>query len=396
MWRLLTKRTGFQFAQWIDREKASGWLAAGQRILAQGPGTPAERAQRTAALWSALGQFTRALDLPLPVLFPYVRAMQPRGPVAVSLPSIWRADWVRVARAASTDTAEHVDAGHPIDISIVPRLWLRADGTLQPDRTTVTEAPDPPAGQDTRFPNADTWAGWAWVEWFPSWASASDTGQASVLVPLSRYWEVARLSFEKIASDGIDLTVEKSRIYAAAVNLSEAERLGVELPEEIVRAAAEARAARAGTDAEILAFGSALGGAVGGTAILGAAALSTVGLIGALLGMWLSIPFVLQAIFGRAIGSSVDWFGRRQPVFELTAISGSFEPAQAPSHLVEDPPASTWFVPLVIPNPGPEVEVLPVIPEGEGDSTPPRRRSSGGGLALVAAVLAAAYLATDD
>lgn len=363
---LYAHRDGLQFVQWIDRAAASAWLRRVGELRRAGPGAANEHAQRVLALAVAVLSVARLCDLPAPIFFPFVRAFRDRGAIPVSAPSTWRRAFLPVASAASTDARDWLSSGKPLDVSFAHRLWPRADSVLSGDQVARTTAPDPPAGWDTRFSYPDTWERWDWVEWFPSWASAADVGQASVVPPLALYWEAWAEAADRLERDGLDGTMVRSRIYAAAANLATAERLGLRLPEEIVRAAAEAADVRNGTDAEIIAWGSSVGGAVGSAAIVAGGASAVVP---ALLGLWLGVPFLLQAIFGRAAGRTLDWFGRTEPVYESTAISGSFDPRTAPSQVVEPPPAAPWRVPytgaLYLPE-RPNVEVLPLTRRSKG------------------------------
>ena len=381
-----------RFVQWVDEVAARGWLAVLRVLVARE--YPADAAARWSAqtdLWRALSGFYLACDLP-PTSDPgYRNACCARLGCDGSVGS-WRVDLGAMLARHSPEYREAIADGVGFRFDLVQRQWLSPSGTIF---GAGQGAVAPPArGSDNYRTGCNAGESgaecWAWHEWVPGAFDAAPYGEVNAMVPMRASWELAREVAQSVVDAGLVGVLARARAWSALTNLRTARALGLEVPAELAGIAASEQAERFRTDPTAVPVSLVADGVLAPLAILVAGGLP---LAGALLGVVAGIPYLLQALFGRAVGFSTDPWGRREPVFQPTAISGGG--TSPPVHEVPAPPsvaaASTgplWLGELV-PVPLPDVVVLE--DSGTGAAPGDRASSSGGKLLLGGALALLLY-----
>lgn len=378
----ITDAAGGRWVQWVDRAKADGWARRLGELARLDPSTTDLAAQvaATRELWEALAAFYQSVDLPPQADPAYVRAWVARDAGSPYRGAgVWRTTAFRHVLRESEDAREAAADNEPFTLDLAKRITLSDRATVDAALLAATQAPPTARGVDyTRSGclagQTSVWSCWIWSEWWPGAFTASD-GAVVAVPPVGDFWRLAADVATAVADAGSLGTVARARRWTAVTNLRNARDAGASLPEDLVALAADDAVLRSTLDPDLTEAAEV-------TALLAGAVVAATALpfAGALLGLLAAAPAALQAIFGRATGSSVDAFGRRMPRYQPTAISGSLAPRLAPT---QDPPAAPWRPvelppPLVVVQPPPEV--LPLERQGQGD---------GLGLLVAAAALVA-------
>lgn len=406
---------GLGWVQWVDRANAEGWERELRRLLAAPrpwtqtvavvragewaqeamparEGFVPEQLAATRAIWAAVSAWLRAVDLPPPIFVPYARAL------LVTWPGVLRPALDRVLAANSPEYLAHVTGGDPATVSLVLRVSFDARASVLAPLLAATAAPPTPRGVDfsrinaanaggVDSGNASIWSYWAWSEWYPGAGTAGQTGEVVALAPLSFSFDFGVEMASWITGRSMEAAVGACREYAAVKNLETAKLIAPDaLPREalelIVRTASADQRLSHTVDPNLVDFA-----AVGGSLGLAAGAVPGGQLVGLFIGLATGLGAALQTAFGRAVGYSVDGFGRREPVLEATAISGSLAPMRAPTTTLVLPAGYRFDV---IGAAGP-IDLPPVVTVH--DITPRSGASSSGG-AILALVALAALLAS--
>jgi len=373
--------------QWVDEPKARGWFDVLRAFVGRAypEGTEARRTE-TLALWRALSGVYLALDLP-PTSDPVYRREVCNRLGCDGRVGSWRVRLGEVLAQHSPEYREARDDGTGFQFDLVPRAWLLPDGTV--GGLGAAALPPTPQGSDhyrTGCARGESGAEcWAWHEWVPGAFDAATYGYVNAAVPLRESWDLAQAVAANLVDAGFTAVIARSRAWCAVTNLRTARALGLEVPAELAGIASGDAAERLTADPAAAPVGLIASGVIGPLAVLVAGGLP---LAGAVVGVLAGIPFLLQAIFGRAVGYSVDPWGRREPVYQPTAISGTGR--DAPVHEVPAPPFRVDPVALgvgvYVP---PSVEILDGGESDEGGTREELRASRGGAAKIAAGALLA-------
>ena len=386
----ITDAAGGRWVQWVDRPKADGWARRlGELARVEPAGDFASQVAATRELWEALGAFYQSVDLPPQADPSYVRAWVARDAGSPYRGAgVWRTTAFRALMRESEDARDAARDNDVFTLDLVKRITLTERATVEASMVAITQAPPTSRGVDyTRsgcLPGQTSfWSCWCWSEWWPG-AFTAGGGAVLAVPPVQEFWRLAADVARTIADAGALGTVARSRRFTAVANLRNARDAGASLPEDLVALAADDAVLRATLDPDLTEAAEV-------TALLAGVLVAATSLpfAGAILGLFASAPAVLQLIFGRAVGSSVDAFGRRTPRYQATSISGSLAPRLAPT---QDPPAAPvrlLAVPVFNDNREPPPEVLPVVP-------PDAPTSDSSGLLLAAAAAALALAAASS
>lgn len=381
------------WAQWVDRPSALGWIDRCRALLSAPPPQESTReayaaqARWTVDAYRALAGVALSIDMPLSSFRPYAQAQRERDTGTDIGTGLWRGDTWRIARDTRNPGAITGDQGY-LD------LWYRVNMSIAGDVTDSTSDVAPP---DSALPDVDGWGhncngvetAWSCMNW--KYDELTLRTDVVAIVPLRWHYELA-LSGVRMVSGYATLgdLVEDSRAYVQAQNLATLRELQRNDPAafdegDILSAAADVEAAHwrgdAGTDA-IAAIGDAAASAAPSSVGAGVKA--------AIKGVTL-IPQLLLEIFGHASQHPRDLWGRTLPLVETACLSGQLDPPRAPSHTPPAPPPVPTLVLQL-----PAVQLVDLRPDRPVAATSrdvtSQRSGSDTGLKIAGAALLAALL----
>lgn len=415
------------WVSWVH-DTAPAWLRAVKRIVREAREAGITAGSRsdlwdaqyryTLQLTGAIGQLTRALDMPVPCFEPWATQMWKldAGPDpwwGWQLPNNgqWRSEILRWAQRE-----EHVAAAPMVHLELHHRLGLALDGSLVTPLNQNDGAPQTTRGEDWNSrlcPGGvfglpaqiaeQTW--WSCIPlsvWWPGGGAASSDVYVSASVPLAWHWQMAAACADRIIElDTLEALVASCRRWTAAKNLKAVRSLRranppvvINVPEELIRVVRDDELLHLqGTE-----FQQQL---VQGMERVGAAVINFPP-VGTIIGVILEGLAAMLREFGWAVGTWIDVWGRREPVLEVPRISGKLttsdgsEPEQVPDTPDErDRRAPTPMVFGIGPGTEellrqatmPDNPQLPIVPLQKTDQGPPADDSG-----LVEASIAAGIL----
>lgn len=376
------EHNGRRFAQWMDLPRADGWRRECARLARENARTDVAGAIAQArAIARAVSAFYLSCDLPPQGDPVYVRAWVSRDTGSpYQGAGAWTGAMLAALQRVSPEAREAIADDATFTLQLVRRIDLGLRAEVRDGSLGTTTPPPTPRGRDfermgcTPEGPQTIAACPIWSEWWPGAFSAAD-GAVVALPSIADHFALFRDVAQAIgAAPSTTGYVARARAWIVGANLVAAREAGVELPEELAGLATEPDALRQALDPDLETAG-AFGAGIASIAVALAGPFA-----GALVGVLVGMPAFLQAAFGRAVGRSVDPFGRTRPVWQPSAISGSLAPRTAPLQEVPEPPVDlrgSFLVPVVVPEPGPDVVVL-------GDETP--QEGGGVGWALAAAL----------
>lgn len=362
-WEIVTHRGApMEWAHWIDLPAARAW----QRRLLELQSASINYAEREPpplnedvirgvlrwlrACFEAASNLLRALNQPAAACPYYLRMYLAQVGGASSTFGVWDSDAVEWLLGQS----EHARASSPADpinptirelgfiARVYPRVALWVNAELVDTYLFDKEPPDPSLGSpDERYciianPLSNFW-GWCCKYWYPGPLDARRIGEATFLATVQQNINLMNGFCRELAREPLEQLVTRSRVYVAAKNLAEARRFGGTLVEDIARIRAEDDALGAGVDPtleDVGSYGRSIGAAV--------AAVNP--LVGAVIAGIASLPEILQGAFGRAVGRSVDMWGRVEPVYQPAYLGGTIGRGRQtpPGYQVAMPGAVDW------------------------------------------------------
>lgn len=371
--------------QWIDGDAAQAWLGElAYQVSRPDPSMltdPSAMRARCMDLAHAVGQFCRALNLPMPIVEPYREAVYHRHWVSWGGDGVTEGAWIEdTTRALQANgggfVREHY--GEPgsaeyaravTTAAYESRVGLDVEGLAHDDWWNAETRGEWLALFQEDHPNA-FWSGW-WVRW--------SNDRPEFLVPFSETWAILYGTASELVRVGVDRTLIAAQATCVQANVNvfrslPAEvlaRYNIESADGLEYAASQMREARnighyapkiqtgirAGTGAASLILGPLTGG-----------------LAAVILGAFDGLVEVLFALLPASTQHLDDVWGRAMPVFERSAIEGTglsetpprFEVAPAPRRFVVRGESVPWVVPL-----------LPARPVAPAHTAAGRKKKSG-------------------
>lgn len=368
------------WAAWIH-DQAPAWGNEFLRIVRQARATNAMNGDpanlTTAALFlrdahRALGMLSRAIDTPVPILWPWaVRAYKDdtgpapwealwcdvaglrdeRSVVRQDVCSgIWRAETQRLVRS----NEEHVREGAYTELQLWWRWWLHLDGTTRergsgppppPVRGVPVYPGDPTPTSNTLSVDRSGWSctgpgmtgPWGCISWQLYWPGAGEADRSlylSASPPILWHWRM----IDEVAADlealgSVTALVERCRQFCVMKNLATCKAAGLELPGELVGLIARIDAQRWTPDSDLSDMTQIIGQ-------VGAAAAAVNPVVGAVIQAAAGVIDLLNNALPHAVGEFRDNWGRREPVLEEPFLTGIImgERRVAPTHAVDTAP----------------------------------------------------------
>lgn len=338
------------FAHWCDLRLARAWFRRAAELTREAEERRIEalpyeqQVDAVVAIWDALGQGYRALDLP-PHLDPSYRAIVARdisgGRAAPCELRAW-GQWAGANGAYKTSDGAYC-------VTLHQRLTFRTDGTVEAGYVRFAVPSSMRLhGLDAR--GQFSWRSWAFIHTCTQRMTFGDceSWTSQFFPPLKWYFDQARELAASCVGRGAFVVMCEGLRTMFLVNLKAAKAAGVlrgELGRDTGFAELAGMADIALEDARVNGMSSADDA---GTALLNVAQMA--GAVHPILGAALGIAGVLLRLLSMlpaAVARVQDEWGRDIPTpesaaFEVATISGGPSPREPPTHTVPDPPGWSW------------------------------------------------------
>lgn len=388
------------WAAWIH-DQAPAWGNEFLRIVRQAravgamDGAPASLNNATLFLGEAtraLGQLARAIDTPVPILWPYaVRVYK-----ADTGPAPWPALWCDIAgmrdersvvrndicagvwraetmRLVTRDDAHVRDAAYT-ELQLTWRYWLGENGTAAvrgiappPPPSRGVALPHDPYARQTLDVDRSAWSctapglsgPWGCISWQLYWPGATEAARENHLSaspPLLWHWQlIDGVAADLEALGSVTELVERCRQFCVMKNLATCKAAGLEVPGELVGLIARIDAQRWTPDRD-------LSDVTDMVRAVGTLATAANPVVGAVIQAAAGVIDILNNALPHAVGEFRDNWGRREPIVENPFLTGIIqgEYRVAPTHDVATAPV--WPSALL-----PMRRAGPVVIRGAGE-----------------------------